>query len=74
MSDLIYNFQFVFLHFLLLVYIIPVGAIRQLFAYFLAKATVDSDDAADNEDIPAADLHTDTTEHSQELLLVMQMV
>lgn len=44
----------------------PVGDIWQLFAYLHAKATVDADDAADNEEVSVADLRT-------RLLLVPQM-
>lgn len=56
MSDLIYNAGFVFLNVLPFVYIVPVGAIWQLFAYVHGKATVDADDAADKEEISVADL------------------
>lgn len=66
MSDLIYNAGFVFLNVLPFVYIMPVGAIWQLFADLHAKATVDADDAADNEESSVADLRT-------RLLLVPQM-
>lgn len=66
MSDLIYNAGFVFLDVPPFVYIMPVGAIWQLFAYLHAKATVDADDAPDNEEISVADLRT-------RFLLVPQM-
>lgn len=55
-----------FFNFLLLVFIMTLGAIWQLLVYLHAKAAVNADDTVGNqsEEVPAADLNTDSTKHT----------